>query len=311
MTPIESCTVYFTSICNSKCKTCDLWKNTQREEFPLEDFKRLVDSPMMENAQYTLIGGEFTVYSNHREVVEYLNEKGKEYYLITNGILPERILSMLNDDIEIKNLSFSLDAVGSKHDRIRGSVGNYDKIVRTIDFIQRRYPYQNIRIGYTISNFNTREDLSAVVYFAHTRGIHVKYSVASNSEVLLSHGTVLPSDPLYPFEDLIPKKNMDEYLLMYRPWERGYDIKCGGIKKHITINYNKDVLLCENKLVTLGSLDNSSIEEVWESAKARHLIDVYSESCNECWMSCVRKADAKEYSRKEILESIWPKLGIS
>lgn len=293
-TDIESCTVYFTSLCNSGCQTCDIWKNKEREEFPFETFKDVVLDPVMRNATYTLIGGEFTVYSKYIDVVKFLNDVGAEYYFITNGILPERIKKVY-ERTGITNLSLSLDAYGTKHDELRGAPNNFKKIIEIIEWVEKHHPETNLRIGYTISPYNSREDLKNVQAFCLAFGIDLKLSIGSNSEVLMTHSDTpqMSEKELYKFEDLVEP---DQYLELYRAWARGKDIKCNGIFKHVTLNYNQDILLCENRLVTIGNLKNSSMSLEWNSNALQRDLRFNRDTCNKCWMSCVRKADAKRIS---------------
>lgn len=310
---ITSATIYSTSLCNSGCLTCDIWKTKQREEFDHNLFDTIIRLPFLSGAVWTLIGGEITIHKNYIDIVESLNRAGKNYYFISNGILPEKI-KKIYERTTLSHLSLSLDALGEKHDYIRGAKHNFQKIDSLIDWVKLHHPETDVRIGYTLSNFNTREDLISVLAYAKAKKVGVKLSVAAQSELFSANSDTmdLTADELYQFEDLVER---DQYLDLYRPWVKGWFTKCHGIKEHLVLQYNGDVLLCEAKIVKLFNifdglneiekLDNimvaKNLEKKWFSSRVQLILKEY-EDCNDCWMSCVRKADAKRFTNEEVAQ---------
>ncbi len=308
--PVTSATVYFTSLCNSGCQTCDIWKETKREEFPLEAFKEIIKLPWLKDTVWALIGGEFTVYSKYIEAIKALNDAGKDYYFITNGILPKKIQKVY-EHTTIKNLSLSLDAFGEEHDRLRGAPHNFKKITEIIDWVKANHRETRVRVCYTMSNFNTRQDLKNVIAFAREKNIDLKLGIATNAEFFQARteksDITLTTDELYQFEDLVNKG--DQYLQLYRAWKRGYTPPCDSIREHLVLMYNGDVMLCEAKMVKLGNIfeledkthytPGKALTNLWHSAETRRTLEDYR-TCNDCWMSCMRKMDAKRQSVDKI-----------
>lgn len=299
MTDITTTTIYFTSLCNSGCKTCDIWKETKRVEFPFEEFQRMIRLPMLDKSSFALIGGEFTTYSRYIDVIEELNNLGKKYYFISNGILPNKIKKVY-ERTGIQTLSLSLDSYGLKHDELRGAPHNFKKIEEIIQWVKVNHPETNLRVCYTISNLNSRADMIKVIEFAKNYELDVKFGIASNSELFLarSEEVEVKFDELYKFEDLVNQH--DEYLQLYRAWQRGLHIECKGILEHLVMMYDGNVMLCENKSVVLGNFLEQPLEELWASDKVRAKLEEYAKSCNECWMSCMRKTDAKLFDKTSI-----------
>lgn len=307
---VTSATVYFTSLCNSGCGTCDIWKETKREEFPLDAFREIIRLPWLEETTWALIGGEFTVYSNYVEVIKELNDLGRDYYFITNGILPKKIQKVY-ETTGIKNLSLSLDAYGEDHDKLRGASNNFAKIVQIVDWVAMNHPETKLRLCYTMSNLNSRTDLKQVIYFARERGLDLKLGIATSSEIFLTHTEkseiLLTTDELYQFEDLVEDclQKDEPYLQLYRAWKRGMVPPCDGIKEHLVLMYDGRVMLCENKSLTLGNIfvppmsPADTLTHIWHSPRVRQILDEY-QMCNECWMSCMRKADAKRIPVEQI-----------
>lgn len=310
---VTSATVYFTSLCNSGCQTCDIWKETNREEFPFEAFQEIIRLPWLENTTWALIGGEFTVYSKYIDVLKELNDLDKDYYLISNGILPNRIKKVY-ETTGIKNLSLSLDAFGSRHDELRGAPNNFAKIIEIIEWVSKNHPETKLRVCYTMSNFNSREDLKQIIHFARDLNLDLKLGIASSSELFLSHTEkdeiTLTTEELYQFEDLVNSE--DQYLQLYRAWKRGHTPLCDGISEHLVLMYNGNVMLCENKSLVMGNFIQEvinankthysygkSLTNIWYSPRVRQILHEYQQ-CNECWMSCMRKADAKRIPISQI-----------
>lgn len=295
--PVETATVYFTSLCNSGCQTCDIWKETNRVEFNFDEFKRIIRLPFLEKTTWALIGGEFTVYSRYVDVVRELNDLGLNYYLITNGILPGRI-KKIYETTTVKNLSLSLDAYGEKHDTLRGAPNNFAKIMEIITWVKENHPETKLRVCFTMSNFNTRDDLLQVIEFARRAEVDVKFGIAVASELFLARTAkeevTLKTDELYEFEDVVRQINPgDQYLQLYRAWKRGWSPKCDGILSHLVMMYDGSVKLCEAKMVDLGNLYERPLEEIWYDPDVRKKLEHYKENCNDCWMSCMRKHDAQ------------------
>jgi MoaA/NifB/PqqE/SkfB family radical SAM enzyme len=279
--------IFFTSICNSKCLTCDIWKEKDRVEFPLSEVDRLCDSEELRGATFVLLGGEFTVHSKFIEIVELLHAREQPYILVTNALLPHR-LQALYTRVPVSNLSVSLDGVGDRHDRVRGVAGNWDKAVELIDWVRAYHPETFLRVGFTVSKFNAREDLAQVAEFCHSRDIDLKVSIASEAAIYAKHGLRMANEELYAFEDLVPQ---DEYLSMYRPWLRGMDVACEGVQHHPVIMQDGSLILCQQLGLVLGNVIETSFDELWRSPAVRDMIKGY-ERCRGCWMSCQRKFDA-------------------
>lgn len=293
--PITDVLMFFTSNCNSRCVTCDIWKDTARQEFPFEKFVEMACEPILTGAQWALVGGEFTTYTNYIDVVEYLNRLHARYYLITNGILPRKIQNIY-EHTGLTNLSVSLDAMGAKHDKIRGYDGNFRRVVELIEWVRKNHPETAVRVGFTMSEYNTRQDLMEVSNFCTIAGLELKLAVACDAGLYTSHGGDINVGKLelYEFEDLVSSD--DKYLQLYRAWRRGWTPRCEGILQHVTVNYNGDVVVCPTLPVVMGNVLERRFDDVWNSEFSVKLRDGYSKTCNACWMSCIRKYDANKVS---------------
>jgi MoaA/NifB/PqqE/SkfB family radical SAM enzyme len=67
----------------------------------------------------------------------------------------------------------SLDAVGEKHDEIRGVPGNFEKVLQTIDLLKKlseKYPALHVEAGTVISKYNI-DDVKELTRFVSGLGI--------------------------------------------------------------------------------------------------------------------------------------------
>jgi len=286
--------VFSTSICNSGCQTCDIWMEKRRVEFPADELLRLADLPLLRDVAFVLLGGEFTIHSEYLRIMRGLNQRGHPYYMFSNGILPERIKQVYAEAGGITNLSISVDAFGKKHDEIRGAPGNFGKIFQIISWIKQHHPETFLRFAYTVSQYNTREDLEKVIAFANDYGVDVRVGYAA-AIYIFSKFTERTVPAYYEVADLY----RDKYISLYTPWASGWKTSCQGIYHHPLVMQDGRLLLCQNLGVVLGNVLERPLEEIWADPAVRATIRSY-ESCNQCWQSCDRKWDSERLSWPEI-----------
>lgn len=95
--------IFLTRKCNLKCPYCfaDEFVNKENEEFSIENFKKVVEFIKADGTnRIGLIGGEPTVYSHFKEVIEILNadEKIKTVIIYTNGLNLDKYLDILGNE---------------------------------------------------------------------------------------------------------------------------------------------------------------------------------------------------------------------
>lgn len=160
MMPINL-TVSVTYRCNSKCKTCNIWKKTA-DELNLGEYEKIFKS--IGNAPFwvTISGGEPFLRKDIVEICEslYRNCKPKIINIPSNGILSDLIIDRTKQICEIATkskiiINLSMDDIGPRHDEIRGVGENYDKASRTYRGLKGLgYKNLTIGIGTVISKFN-------------------------------------------------------------------------------------------------------------------------------------------------------------
>jgi MoaA/NifB/PqqE/SkfB family radical SAM enzyme len=149
--------------CNSRCKTCNVWL-LPNDDLALDEWDRVFQSLGDAPYWFTFSGGEPTWREDLPEMVgsAYRHCRPGIINIPTNGILDrvippriEHILQIAPKSEVIVNLS--LDAVGEKHDEIRGVPNNWSRAMRTyreLKNLQSRYSNLTLGIHTVISTYN-------------------------------------------------------------------------------------------------------------------------------------------------------------
>lgn len=160
-------TLSLTYRCNSKCKTCNIWR--LKKELLLEIgpdewrkiIKSLGDSPFW----ITLSGGEPLLKEGIEEIIKAINKYNRPRFITipTNALLDpsekiKNILEILNRKTMLI-INFSLDGIGRLHDYIRGVRGNWNRFLKSFENTKKlKKDYENLTIGIhtVVSKWNVK-----------------------------------------------------------------------------------------------------------------------------------------------------------
>ena len=201
-----------TNVCQSKCKTCNIWKiypekhQSFKDELTIDEIRKIFKS-MGRVYFFNISGGEPFLRNDLPEIVEaaidYL--KPAIIHSPTNALAPEKIAAHTERILEIIKeksprtvftVKPSLDGIGSLHDEIRGVEGNWEKLLETIKLLKvldEKYDNFHLEIGTVVSNFN-KEHLEKIEEFVHSLGIQsYRNEIAEQRQEFLNIG-----DPITP-----------------------------------------------------------------------------------------------------------------
>ncbi|MBI4844294.1 MAG: radical SAM protein [Nitrospirae bacterium] len=141
----EYITFFVTNRCNARCGHCFYWKEleTEKNELSLAEIENF--STSMDDFLFLILtGGEPFLRKDLAEIAEvfYKNNNVRKMNIITNGLLTERIISVMEDMTErcpdfYISLFVSIDEIGERHDAIRGVKGIYEKAAKTIEKLKK------------------------------------------------------------------------------------------------------------------------------------------------------------------------------
>lgn len=178
-----------TGKCNSKCITCNIWKQHKRIDMSADELKKIVADPYFSNVENVGInGGEPFLHSEFEEIIRTITTLPsiERIYLISNGLLTNRIIEKLKSIKEItmaRNvklyLTISLDGIDNKYTDVRGIAGGFNRVKETLYAIKSDMESycDSLTIGTTVSIENV-DSLKEIDSFATDLSIPVNYHIA-------------------------------------------------------------------------------------------------------------------------------------
>lgn len=320
--------------CNLRCFMCDVWKKTDHDDMTPEEaraiFKQL---PRLDTLRLT--GGEPFLRRDFQDLVGKILEVTEPtvLHITTAGVMYERIVNFVKAFGSKKlHLKVSLDAVGDRHDEIRGYRGLYNKTLRTLRTLaelRQQYGFY-LGVNQTISERNwdhivpLREamaELDIPVHYAIATDHYTLYRLNTSKEnekpdmrsVSLSDYT--PEQLQYIFDQLdrrdgikdIPEWIVQRYYLhglknrlLYKREEP--KPHCIELFNHMRLMPNGDVMTCVYYPHVVGNLRRQTLQEVWygEAIKPqRQLV----QNCIGCWAGCEVKPNA--IYTGDIIKALW------
>lgn len=174
-----------TNVCNSRCKSCNIWQiydwwpERKEGELSLGEIERIFKS-MGHVYFFNISGGEPFYRKDLPDIVElavkYL--RPRIIHSPTNALMPKRIEESVRRMLEMfpkygykgaLTIKPSIDGVGQMHDELRGIKGNWNKLLETVQrlkAVSREYPNLHVELGTVVSNMNKHhlDELEDVVH---------------------------------------------------------------------------------------------------------------------------------------------------
>jgi len=290
------CVAAVTYRCNSRCAMCDIWKLKVEpgSEMEPEDFRWLPSSLRTINVS----GGEPYLRDDLPEVVRVMREACPKARIVvsTNGLLPERVAEMTAElgDVAVR---ISVDAVGGKHDEMRGTPGAFDRAMETV----RRLTdlgVSDLGLGATSTEMNVG-DVTAVRRLAREMGVQFVATAAHSSPIFFG-----AHDEERPHSERAVREVaalMRERLASKNPvdWAKAYYLRglvdyiqrrprrlpCRAGIDFFFLDPHGDVYPCNISGTKMGNIRDGSFTEL--QARSAAVVRPAVADCKEqCWMVC-------------------------
>ncbi|MCL4383200.1 MAG: radical SAM protein [Candidatus Marsarchaeota archaeon] len=148
--------------CNSRCKTCNIWKINAKNELSIDEIKLFADK----NRYFKwieLTGGEVFLRNDFVDIIKTF--KASNPFIVTfptnclvnETLMLEKIKQILELKIPRIAITLSLDGNEQMHDYIRGIPGNYKKTInmfKQLNKLKKNHKNLFFVFGYTISKYN-------------------------------------------------------------------------------------------------------------------------------------------------------------
>lgn len=190
------------SICNLKCKMCDVgvenadsqfYRNlcispVQHPEIPIERFKTLIDEVKRFKPKIAITSTEPLLYRPIVEAVRHARDAGLHVQITTNGFLLDRYAKEFVE-AGLNELWVSLDGPPAVHNRVRGVSKSFERAADGIRAVMHYRRELNRRLpvicaNYAISNHNY-SSLTAYLDAVQEGGLDLRQQVFSHMNYVL------------------------------------------------------------------------------------------------------------------------------
>lgn len=286
----------------------DTLRLTGGEPFLRRDFDQLVGS-ILENVDPTVI------------------------HLTTAGVMYERIVDFAKTFGSKKlHIKMSIDAVGDRHDEIRGYRGLYNKSLRTLRTLaelREQYGFY-LGVNQTISDRNW-DQIEPLRDAMAEWNIPIHYAIATDHYTLYRMNTTkenekpdmrsvsmsdfTPQQLQYIFDQLdrrdaihdIPEWIVQRYYLhgLKNRLLKGIESpkpSCIELHNHMRLMPNGDVMTCVYYPNVVGNLRTQSLRDVWYGDTIKPQREIVKK-CVGCWAGCEAKPNA--IYTGDIVKTLW------
>jgi MoaA/NifB/PqqE/SkfB family radical SAM enzyme len=309
--------------CNAKCGMCDSWRMRPGPELSVAEAERIFEQLAPLDA-IRLSGGEPFLRGDFADLANAVFRAAAPLvlHITTNGSFPDRAYDLARAFPAPERLWFmvSLDGFEETHDRNRGRKVTYSLAARTIRRLAELRPSGvRVSINHTVISERSLGDADRIRDQFADLGIDVQtvlayaessmYSLANRGKKA-THAIVPRGYPLHP--DL---QGADAIGFVERELERSESLsspgtqlgkryylkgllsrlrddehpsprpRCVALRSHLRLLPDGRVPVCQFNTETVGSLVDSTLEELWHSpttGEARAWVD----GCPGCWAEC-------------------------
>ena len=298
-----------TSRCNSRCVTCNVWKEHGKVDIDAQKLRQVLASPFFSEVRGVgLNGGELTLVPNFFEILDAVLTLPKlsSVHLISNGLLPDKLLPLLEEakaKCALKHVTLgftlSVDGVGKIHEQVRGVPHCFDRTRKILDAFKenpgRYYTYG--RIGCTLSRFNiyyVREMEEFFSYYPlevewhiavpnkriHTFGKASNYYLVDDEEarhlaIEFFYGKMCTARRFNKF------RWFAQYYFLLKSGH-GRLAQCGYRYKDVTIDENLYLYLCATASDKIGDLNYETVSQIKRGNRFSHESRSVGKYCDIC-----------------------------
>ncbi len=297
-----------TRSCQSKCKTCFIWKHDSDDDLDINTIERLFRS-IGWTYFFNVSGGEPFLRDDLPEIIKLACRfmTPAVIHIPTNAISTDRIIRMTDEILDVIDMEApgtvltikpSFDGIGELHDEIRGIPGNFNKLIETVKQLkqlQKEHGNLHVGVGTVISKFNAAH-LGEIIEYSKSMGVDSYINeIAEEREEFFNLGSgITPDSDSYgkimdAFKDSVIEKMKDMKLLprmttalrvVYYDLvvrildEKRQVIPCSAGLMNVHINSDGGIWPCAVLAYKgeMGKLDdNTDFQDIWNSKKAREI----------------------------------------
>lgn len=302
--------------CNLKCKHCDIWNNPYKKELDLENIRKIISSPIIqESYQYywsffdiAISWWEPLLITNLEEIMleidKYLPNSINS--ISTNGILTKKLIKLLifwkKQWKDFRKINISIDWNEFHHDIQRWFSGSFKKSIETIQKIKRIFPKQMIEIKLTITK-NNYTDILFLSKLAKKLWIFFSFKPVENmhnytnqwekiskefseGEIQIIEKQIIENPYINSQNNHINKNffyMIPEYLRKWL-WEKKKE--CSVAQNSITIMPDGKIFSCI-LMNMIWNISENNLDDIWNGILIeKQRSDIKEWKCPECMLMC-------------------------
>jgi MoaA/NifB/PqqE/SkfB family radical SAM enzyme len=294
-----------TESCNSRCITCNAWKNKAEGELTTEEIKDAIHQLKEVGVNnLVFIGGEPLLRDDIGVLVKEASLLGfRNIMLVTNGLLLEGKAEELCKN-GITHITVSIDGIGSTDDKIRGIPGSFDRSIKGIKAVQRLKKDMGLDIPVTIIttillNQNV-EEIPKLIELSRSLGVNWLFNLLDPnldifegipfSALLVKNEKSIDETIDYlketckNYPQLISTcGHMLEFARRYLKGKNPYDFHCAHGYKMVYLGSHGEVYLGCYAMDPIGNLRENKLRDILDSEQVRDLArKMYSMECPGC-----------------------------
>lgn len=241
--------------CNLKCLYCynDSKINNTDNANINKIIQLLEEVYSLGTFEVRLTGGEPTLYSHFKELLEYLNKKDFWVSIGSNGFWKDDFIKEISKSC-IKTYIFSLDGSIEYNDFVRGK-GSYERVLRTIKQLQKE-GIENIKLNCVLCKENIDE-------------IEKLYSIAEQNNIQCINFGTLRKSGRANFENKLTDLDKNDMFEIVKKISKLRE------KNTVLLQTYYDIIDCENAKYPSSLMNKKSCAAGIEVAAISPDLDVY------------------------------------
>ena len=294
--PIFSgCAIITTYRCNAHCQMCSRWQHQSKAN---DEFKPELLLKLPKIHFINITGGEPFLRNDIETIVEIAHQKANRVVISTNGIMSERIVSLMRKYPKT-GLRISLEGLQETNDKIRGINNGYDNAMALLKRL-KRLGCKDIGVSITVNDDNYKEVIPLYEickkngYEFASGTIHSSYFFETEGEIKFKH----PKEICDVLEELANRMKKDgsiksKYRAIFNEElinhinHKPIAFPCKCASHFFVIDPYGEVFACvgSQKPMVMGDLNKKSFEKIWFSERANEIRDQVSVCNRNCCMS--------------------------
>ncbi len=298
-----------TNLCNSRCKTCSIWKNKKREEIDFEILEKFANTPLFKKIRFlTLTGGEPFLRKDIDRVVNMFKKKNPRVHIIiiSNALTPQLIYEKVKNMPKDILITLSFNGKEATHDETRGVKGNYKKLMETIKLLKSLGQNMNLIFTTTKENY---DQLSWAWKFAKARDLNILFNPEMdygrlNHEEGRGLTGIQKKTVLKQLRQIYSERNRGffdyTYYLFFKRFYGNKTVtnKCYAGTNSIYIDFDGDVYPCENLAGKIKPFGNIKEKFILPKNYIKKIQDM------KCYKDCYLQCEMVRNLRKQPLKTL-------